>query len=90
MKTLKQRLQDLKDKFEKRQKQVDDILNGIAEIEKDIHNSILSTDALIGDLQKAVANVNQVLKMLTDDYKTLKDDLEKIKNNFWLKLFRVK
>jgi hypothetical protein len=41
MKTIKERLQDLKDKFEKRQKRVDEILDGIAEIEKGINNSIL-------------------------------------------------
>jgi chromosome segregation ATPase len=90
MKTIKERLQDLKDKFEKRQKRVDEILDGIAEIEKGINNSILSTDALIDDLQKAVKNVNQVVEMLNKDYNNLKNDIEKIKNNFWFKLFGVK
>ena len=90
MKTLKERLQDLKDKFEKRQKQVDNILETTTRIGENMKDVMENTNNLIDDLQKTVKKTNDTIDMLTKDYKDLKNDMKKIKNNFWFKLFRVK
>ena len=85
--TLASKIEQIKADYEKRQKQIDEILVNANKMMK-------SHEEGMKKMGEAMDTMKEAINDLQDDYTKIKnkmnDEFNSIKNNYWLKLFGVK
>ena len=90
MEKLTEKIRKLQDKFEKRRKEIDEFMGRVLKISEDTEKMLDEVTKTAKTLTETVDGIQLAVEMLVEDYKKLKKDMDRIKNNFWLRLFRVK
>ena len=86
MKTLKERIDELKEKFYKRQKEIDKFLTETTETIEHLNEMIETIDETIINIKQMMNDTQNLIVKLSEDYELLKKQLQ---GNFWMKLFGV-
>jgi hypothetical protein len=86
MRTLKEKVKELRDDYIKRTKQIDDIVVNVGKL-------IATTDKAVTDIQVMVDEANDAIDevvifatKLASDYKAMREELDELKRNNWFKL----
>lgn len=80
---LLEKFEELKENYNKRQKQIDEMINNINEMAKAHAEGMLA-------MRRAMEQLDESIGIMQDDYMALKDELKALKNNSWLRFFGVK
>jgi len=83
MAKLLEKFEELKENYNKRQKQIDEMVNNINIMTKAHAKGMLA----MGD---AMDKLKESIDLMQTDYIKLKDEIKALKNNSWLKFFGVK
>lgn len=89
MATILEKLQELKDEFDRRKKQIDELFTSVQKT-MNIANEIgEEAKEAVEQIQQTIIRINDGMTTLSNDYKSMKEEMKKLKDNFWLKLFGV-
>ena len=90
MQTIREKISELKAEAVARKKQIDGLLESTKEAVDNANKTMESIRKVSDRLKEDLEAANELIRMLSKDYTALKNEINGIKKNKWLRLFGVK
>ena len=88
--TLKSKIEELVNRFEARRMVIDNTLKSLNTTVNNADKAMISMKIAMDDMGDSFRELKELTEEIQKDYKDIKEFMNRLKNNFWIRLFGIK